>query len=71
MTYKRFLIFAWDLMNEGEGIPNENPLDKIRESCDKEDEAMERMMEYSHFDFITVFDCEKRIVISDEDNIPF
>ncbi len=64
----RFLIFAWNL---GDEDVNDNPLSKIIESVDTNDEVNKAIREHSDFDFISVFDCDERETIMELDNIPF
>lgn len=71
MTYKRYLVFAWNLAEEPEGISNDNPLDKIKVSCETPEEADAETLELLDYDFITVFDCVERKTVSELDNIPF
>lgn len=71
MNYKRFLIFAWSFAENKEGIPNDNPLDKIQASFDTQEEADKEILDLLHFDFISVFDCQERKTVSEIDNLPF
>ncbi len=66
MKYKRFLLFAWDIGDE-----TDNPLGKIRDSFDLISEANESIVKYGQYDFVSVFDCEERETIIEQDNIPF
>lgn len=78
MTHNRFLIFAWNLSGIGELSSTGNPLKKIKASCETFAEAKEKAKEFcdlnnvgNFYDFIIIFDCRKRLVVKEYDNIPF
>ena len=77
MKYKRFLVFAWNLSECGSIGDTGSPFNKIKESFNSQKDAEKKAAKLSDLDddefhdFVSIFDCKKKEVILELDNIPF